>query len=652
MTENGDSRNDQWHGLHDQRIELALLHADIVGHSQLAASEAAKKEMKLIFRAAIEKVAIAHGGKLFNWAGDGGSYMFLTSGQGFNELVSAAIEMLDEMPRLNERIMKETELKVPIRVRISCHSGLATYRVKAEEISGDFINRFLKHERAVGAPDTVCITESVHQQLSASLQDRFRWKRQSAELECAIYEFRKDEADRAGRERAKGVPNWLFFLAPAPALIIAFFAPMHPALVALVALVVVLGNAFIIWLKSKRESTEDQDFVHSLRKDDLLAPKTGRPLVFQAKVVIVEDESRKSSFFKRIDDDFKGADEPKDSNLILIPFTCHNSSREASERMMRLTLEGANAVVVVWTKELRDKSWVYKTIDSWAYQRSDVPILFALADRSIPEPEKYLHVPEDSKSLPWRLMQRGNERARDWRGVAGFNRIVVGNALLLLLVGSLVAAILIYQQKKARQDTAGEMFHGIAVNMKGRFLNAGVVRKIDPEKAAPFGENDFHVSFWFSECGEVRQFASTESGEDYRRFDLNQESAIGAMFVCGTCVNHVGQNSPMRIWDIRGNPKTDARAKMYDELNKPRKLVVCATHGPDPPDPKSTVGVCIFTDRDDVTVDENSFRNALSDGTKELHARASTHLTNGGIVVLPAKGTLRKLRRSYRCILN
>jgi len=139
--------------------------------------------------------------------------------------------------------------------------------------------------------------------------------------------------------------------------------------------------------------------------------------------------------------------------------------------MLRQTLEGVNAVVVVWTKELKEKSWVYKTIDSWAFQRSDVPILFALADRTIPEPENYLHVPEDSKSLPWRLVQRGNERARDWRGVAGFNRIIVGNALLLLLMASLVAAILIYEQKKARQNTAGDMFHGVTINMKEQFFN-------------------------------------------------------------------------------------------------------------------------------------------------------------------------------------
>jgi|SRR5215207_2973566 len=642
---------DKWHGLHGQRIELALLQVDIVGHSKIVAPEADKLKIKLIFGDAVKNIATAHGGKSLIWAGDGGSFMFLTSGQGFNDLVNAAVEIFDATPPLNERIMRETGLKVPIHVRITCHSGLATYRDKAEEISGDFINLFLKHERSVGSPDTVCITESVYLQLSASLQERFQWKKQSAELRCAIYELRTDGSNGADNKRTKGVANWTFFLAPTLGLGIAFILNMQPAIVAAVVLTVIVVNGFIIWLKSKRESTEDQNFLHSLLKDDLLPPKTGRPLVFEAKVVIVEDEAHQGSFIKRIDNDFQGADDTKDGNLILIPFTCHDSPREFGERTLRLTLEGANAVVVVWTKGLREKSWVYKTIDSWAFQRSDVPILFALADRTIPAPEKYLHVPEDSKSLPWRLVQRGNERARDWWGVAGFNRIVVGNALLILLMASLIAAILIYQQKQARQNTAGDMFRGVAINMKEQFLNTIVIRKDDPKKTNHLNRDDFNVSFWFSECGEVRQFASTEESPDYMRFDLSQESAIGSAFSCGTCVSEARRNFPVKIWDIWDDEKADTRAKMYDERNKDRKLVACASHGPDTLDPRATVGICIFTNQDYVTLEEG-YRKTLRDRTKDLFERAGPYLANGGIGPLPEKTTLRKLSRLYRCFLN
>jgi class 3 adenylate cyclase len=653
MTGNDHSKNDKWQQLHGQRIELALLQVDIVAHSQIVAGEADKLAIKLIFGETIRNVAIAHGGKSFNWAGDGGSFMFLTGGQGFNDLVNAAIEMFDELPQLNERILRDTGLKAPIHVRISCHSGLATYRIDPNEISGDFINLFLKHEKAVGSSDTVCISESVHQQLSASLQNRFRWKKQSKELGCAIYELRVDQSDSEVYQRTKGaLPLWTFFIAPALGLGIAFIMRMQPGIVSLVVLAVALLNAFFISRKSKRESTEDQDFVYTLLKDDLLAPKTGRPLVFQAKVVIVEDEDHKSAFINRLDQDFKGPNEPKDSNLILIPFTCHKSRREADERMLRLTLEGANAVVVVWTKEMKEQSWVYKTIDSWAFDRSDVPILFALADRTIPEPEGYLHVPEDSKSLPWRLVQRGNERARDWRGAASFNRMVLGNALLILLMASSAAGILLYEQKKVRQSTAGDMFHGVAVNVKEQFLNTIVVRKLETENPKVLDLSDFHVSFWFSECGDVRQFASTESGEDYKRFDLKESSAIGAAFACGSCVTEARPNSYTRIWDIHDDEKTDNSSRMYNEQNKDRRLVACASHGPDLPDPKSTVGICIFTNHDYVTLDDNNYRKTLRERTKELFDRASPYVANGGIAGLPETATLRKLIRSYRCLLD
>src|ERR1044072_5629260 len=99
MPENTDSTGDKWQGLHNKKIELALLQVDIVGHSKIVATDADKLTFKLLFGEAIKKVAMAHGGRNFNLAGDGGSFMFLTTGDGFNELVSAAIEIFEGMPQ-------------------------------------------------------------------------------------------------------------------------------------------------------------------------------------------------------------------------------------------------------------------------------------------------------------------------------------------------------------------------------------------------------------------------------------------------------------------------------------------------------------------------------------------------------------------------
>jgi len=652
MAHDGASQDSRWESLHDQRIELALLQVDIVSHGSMPGTEADKLTMKIRFLDTFKDIATAHGGRPFNLAGDGGSFMFLTGGDGFNELVTAALEIRDAIPQLNKKILSETGLKSPVRVRISCHAGLAIYRKNPSEISGDFINSFLKHERSVSEPDTVCITESVHQQLNATLQDQFRWKKRSAELGCAIYELSgAAQVDVSERKRPCSFPGWTLLVAPLLGIVITVFLPMHPLLVALVVLLVILVNVLISWQRSKCDSTEDQNFFRSLVKDDLLALESGRPLVFQAKIVIVEDTTQKSSFIKSVEQDFKRANESKESNLILIPFTCDGSAPE-DQRQLRLTLEGANAVVVVWTKALRDKAWVYKTIDSWAFKRSDVPILFAIADRTIPEPEGFLHIPADSKTLPWRLLQRGNERARDWRGVAGFNRLMVGNVLIMFLMIIVIGGVLVQRHKASTYAASGDMFRGLAYDLKKQFLNTIVVHR-DVQKANTLGDQDLHVSLWFSECGEARQFASTESGQAYMTFDLNKKSVIGATYTCGTgaCVSKGGLNLPLETWNIADEKVEDDSAKMHEEGNKNRQLVTCATHGPDPPNARSTVGVCVFSDKDYVTVDQGTYRNTLRARTKELFDRVSPHLANGAVTALPEQSGFPKLRRLYRCLL-
>ena len=90
---------------------------------------------------------------------------------------------------------------------------------------------------------------------------------------------------------------------------------------------------------------------------------------------------------------------------------------------------------------------------------------------------------------------------------------------------------------------------------------------------------------------------------------------------------------------------------MHQEQNKDRKLVTCASLGPDPLDVKSTVGICIFTNQEFVTLEEKNYRKTLRDRTKELFDHASPYLANDQIAPLPQKGVLRKLGKLHRCFL-
>jgi hypothetical protein len=179
----------EWESLRSgERAEIGLVQVDIVGHSRIEASERTLKKVKDIFFDEIERIAIAHDGKLFKWEGDGGSFMFLTrDGEGFNRLVKAALAMLNSMSATNKKIADETDLKTPIHVRLSCDSGMVEFDQNPTRISADFINSFIKNERKIGLADNICITDRVYKQLDSQLRTRFSLYKRSPEIRADIY---------------------------------------------------------------------------------------------------------------------------------------------------------------------------------------------------------------------------------------------------------------------------------------------------------------------------------------------------------------------------------------------------------------------------------------------------------------------------------
>ena len=178
-----------WESVRDgERAEIGLLQIDIEGHSRIKASERNLKKAKDTFSDGVEKIAVAHGGKLFKWEGDGGSFMFLMrDGENFNRLVRAALEMLESMPAINKRIADETDLKTSFHVRLSCDSGTAEFDQNPSRIAADFINNFIKNERAISRADNVCITERVYKQLDSQLRARFSLYKHSHEISGDLY---------------------------------------------------------------------------------------------------------------------------------------------------------------------------------------------------------------------------------------------------------------------------------------------------------------------------------------------------------------------------------------------------------------------------------------------------------------------------------
>jgi len=171
-----------------ERHEFVCLQIDIAGHSKLDDSERILHEVKGRFHKHIAGRVAIHDGQPFKWEGDGGAFLFLsTEGRAFDESVYAAFGILDALPWINDQLRMAHQLSQPLSVRISLDTGVAVYDKAPGLITGDFLNAFLKHERAISLVNAVTITERVHRQISGPLRGRFTEFKHSKVLDCRIY---------------------------------------------------------------------------------------------------------------------------------------------------------------------------------------------------------------------------------------------------------------------------------------------------------------------------------------------------------------------------------------------------------------------------------------------------------------------------------
>jgi hypothetical protein len=170
------------------RYEFVCLQIDIAGHSKLGDAERVLHEAKDRFHRQITGIVENYGSESLGWKGDGGVFLFpVTDGREFDESVFAAFRILGSLPSINEELRLTTKLVQSLEVRLSLDSGQAVYNKNPGLITGDFLNAFLKHERAISSVNTVTITERVHRQISPEVRERLPNKVHSDEFGCVLY---------------------------------------------------------------------------------------------------------------------------------------------------------------------------------------------------------------------------------------------------------------------------------------------------------------------------------------------------------------------------------------------------------------------------------------------------------------------------------
>jgi len=440
--------------------------------------------------------------------------------------------------------------------------------------------------------------------------------------------------------------HWLFVVAPLVSTIIAIFWGTDERIVEFIIIpAAVVLNFLIIGLKSYLDANDEQSLIRSFLTDDLLPNKSGRPLEFQAKIVMIEDEASGGSFIKNLAQQFKSKTESKERNLILIPFSCGTSNIESQKRKLINKLEGANAVVVIRTKELEEKSWVYDAIDSWAYERSDVPILFTEIDERDGKssiPDRYFSIPVDSKSLPWRLLQRANERGYEWRSVASFNRLIATNFIILLVMSFCISHFLIshhknedadwlqshhnslQNQQKESYKILNEIYDGSNTDNAFREIYDGIARRTKEQFEESIMKSKDHklvVSYWIRDDNKIRPYGTTDEHSNRTNWDFDKTTVIGCAFSHPLhFVKWDGKSNPDEpdVIPFNGGKLKDHGCHFFGRQIQDIKSIVCAAYSSPESGNKNTVGICIFTESAN-NISNYDYHEFLKEKTREFY---------------------------------
>jgi hypothetical protein len=326
------------------------------------------------------------------------------------------------------------------------------------------------------------------------------------------------------------------------------------------------------------------------------------------------EEKPKSNNHERVTDKVTGLDF---KFLHCNPFSKNNEIIR-SPKQLKENLGKFEAVVVVRTKELDEIDWVYNTIESWAYEHSEIPILFARALNDELEfneiANRFKPITDDAKSLPWYLLKRANDRGKNWRTQATFNRALAWNiaysVILLMYFGLISVKGFYYEDRKNKIDTQTltEGFNHIA-SVKNEFhdkiikYSVNQIHKEDLEqtKIDEITKNvsiDVYISYWFTHEKEPNIFVTTEADGTKDKFPLDTASIIGCGFVNKNRIidwsRENGSKTITNVWKFDKTQDKDTRCEMTELDNSPIDNIVCATYT-DENYPDLPIGICMFT---------------------------------------------------------
>jgi hypothetical protein len=420
--------------------------------------------------------------------------------------------------------------------------------------------------------------------------------------------------------------HWHYLLVPLASSIVAVFMGADKELIEFVIAPVALAvNLFLVWGKTIREGSDELTPFRSLLSYKLLPDSSGKPLPFNTEIAVVEDERSQDEFCKQLDRRYRRRLSPRDkSNLVFRPVACGSSSKEDFETRLTSELSNARAVVVVRTPDLEERTAAYDAVEAMAYKMSEAPILFTELP---PEecgpsavPKNFRSIPKDAYTLPWRLLQRANERGSTWRDQAGFNGLIVANLLAYALVVVFIAFYAYVHEKESNANVTSELIDAMETKEQYETLIGG-----QPVNVSYW----FEYGSWFGYGGNPHIYVTTEKEKQPNEWPDDKSSVIGCAFAHP---NHYAQwdaNDPgnVHVWSYDHHEMENPGCGMSSRDNKPIPSIVCASYKLPAAGREDMVGVCVFAKNGEHVVINNEVSEFLRQKAEDFHKRTSERVS-------------------------
>lgn len=384
----------------------------------------------------------------------------------------------------------------------------------------------------------------------------------------------------------------------------------------------------LVWIRSVRRGGRELTPIRSFFLDNLLASKSGEELRFNTEIAVIGEYKSAMKFCKDLEGTFRSQLREEDkARLKFRSIACDQS--ESAKAILSTDLLNTTALIVI-RKEGMDESRAYKDINSWAKDRSEIPVLFtqlrANTNRRLPNSlgwfrkltntfkslirrgpvvERFRWIRKDPKPLPWKLLQRANERGLSWSQQASFNRLIALQTLAFIIFGTGFGYFWLREERIGFGDSMMKTYDAMETRIeyqdskeKNDRLNALAAKD---NSGSPIVSNEkdtkgtLNVSYFFRHDGMPNVYATTERRPEQDDFPANSSSVIGCAF---SSPNHFAkwdkEDSRVLVWDFESGKPEDRGCKMSPRPNDPISSIVCASYNSWEQDSALTVGICLF----------------------------------------------------------